>query len=170
MSGATLVYDDGDVLARLNRLASFDASSMLTDIGETLVSSTTQRFVDGKGPDGSPWEPLAESTRLARVGGGKKSRKKDGSFRAGALRVLDNMKVLVDRGHLRDSITYQVGTDEVAVGSNKAYAAIHQFGGQAGRGQAVTIPARPFLGISADDEREINLIAQHHIANAIAGQ
>lgn len=169
MAGATLVYNDNDVLAKLNRLASFDVSAMMTDIGETLVSSTTQRFVDGQGPDGVPWEPLAAATRLARVGGNKQSRKKNGSFRAGALRVLDNMKVLVDRGHLRDSITYEAGTDQVAVGTNMIYGAIHQFGGQAGRGRAVTIPARPFLGISADDEREINLIAQYHIASAITG-
>ncbi len=169
MTGTTLVYRDNDVLAKLNRLAAFDASAMMNEIGGMLVASTTQRFVDGKGPDGVPWEPLAESTRLARIGGSKKSRKKDGSFRAGALRVLGNVKVLVDRGHLRDSITYQASADEVAVGTNRVYGAIHQFGGQAGRGQTVTIPARPFLGISADDEREINLIAQHHIASAITG-
>ncbi|MFZ5537436.1 MAG: phage virion morphogenesis protein [Pseudomonadota bacterium] len=32
------------------------------------------------------------------------------------------------------------------VGSNKRYAAIHQFGGQAGRKRRATLPARPYLG------------------------
>jgi hypothetical protein len=31
------------------------------------------------------------------------------------------------------------------VGSNKRYAAIHQFGGQAGRKRRATLPARPYL-------------------------
>ena len=30
------------------------------------------------------------------------------------------------------------------------YAAIHQFGGKAGRGRKVTIPARPFLPVKSD--------------------
>ncbi len=38
------------------------------------------------------------------------------------------------------------------------YAAIHQFGGRAGRGHAAKIPARPFLVVQDDDLEEIKEI------------
>ena len=37
------------------------------------------------------------------------------------------------------------GANYVSIGSNKPYSAIHMFGGQAGRGGATTIKARPYL-------------------------
>ena len=37
--------------------------------------------------------------------------------------------------------------NSVTSGSDRKYAAIHQFGGQAGRGHKVTIPPRPFLPV-----------------------
>ena len=40
--------------------------AILADIGEALVSSTVQHFVEGKGPDGEDWKP---SERSARDGG-----------------------------------------------------------------------------------------------------
>jgi phage virion morphogenesis protein len=51
----------------------------------------------------------------------------------------------------------------VAIGSNAVYAAIHQFGGpirQPKRKRIISIPARPFLGLDQDDEREIIKIAE----------
>jgi len=41
------------------------------------------------------------------------------------------------------------------VGTNVVYAAIHQFGGKAGRGRKVTIPARPFLKLTDEDLEKI---------------
>ena len=38
------------------------------------------------------------------------------------------------------------------IGSNKEYAAIHQFGGMAGRGRKVEIPARPYLPLTTDGD------------------
>ena len=40
-------------------------------------------------------------------------------------------------------------------GSREKYAAIHQFGGPAGRGKKVNIPARPYLKLGDDDLDEI---------------
>lgn len=38
------------------------------------------------------------------------------------------------------------------VGSGKEYAAIHQLGGEAGRGRKVHIPARPFLPFTGEPD------------------
>ena len=46
---------------------------------------------------------------------------------------------------LRNSITVQATENQVEVGTNVLYAAIHQLGGKAGRGKKAIIPSRPFL-------------------------
>lgn len=67
-------------------------------------------------------------------------------------------KILTERGFLRRGIHYQVtGPGRVEVGSALVYAATHQFG----RGG---IPARPFLGISRRDERQIGEIVRDWMA------
>jgi phage virion morphogenesis protein len=43
----------------------------------------------------------------------------------------------------------------VDVGTDIVYAAIHQFGGETGRGNKTIIPARPFLGVREEDWAEI---------------
>lgn len=53
------------------------------------------------------------------------------------------------------SITSDYTNDTAVVGTNEPYAAIHQFGGKAGRGRKTTIPARPFLKLTPEDESDI---------------
>ncbi|MCX8018204.1 MAG: phage virion morphogenesis protein, partial [Rhodocyclaceae bacterium] len=55
--------------------------------------------------------------------------------------------ILYQTGDLSESIASRFGRTfaEVGVSGRIPYAAIHQFGGKAGRGRKVTIPARPFL-------------------------
>lgn len=48
-------------------------------------------------------------------------------------------------GQLRLSIQVAEEKDSVLVGSNSVYGAIHEFGGMAGRGRKVHIPARPYI-------------------------
>lgn len=62
---------------------------------------------------------------------------------------------LVDTANLMNSITSYYDNDSAEVGSNEPYAAIHQFGGKAGRGRKVDIPARPFLVLTPQDEDDI---------------
>ncbi|WP_151780571.1 phage virion morphogenesis protein [Acinetobacter bereziniae] len=55
---------------------------------------------------------------------------------------------------LRDSVQGDHDDESASVGAgsgkSKAYAAIHQFGGMAGRSQKVKIPARPYLPMDAN--------------------
>nr|DAR83311.1 MAG TPA: virion morphogenesis protein [Caudoviricetes sp.] len=62
---------------------------------------------------------------------------------------------LVDTENLMGSITSDYTNDTAIVGTNEPYAAIHQFGGKAGRGRKTTIPARPFLKLTPEDEADI---------------
>ena len=45
--------------------------------------------------------------------------------------------------------------NSAVIGSNFDYAAIHQLGGQAGKGLKTEIPARPYLQLTDDDFAEI---------------
>ena len=148
MAGIELtVQGQRDVLARVNSLVQFDPTELLDDVGQYLVSETVYRFRTSTDPQGNQWQPLSERTREQRG---------------------QQAKPLVHKGHLRDSITHQVRGDEVRIGNNRIYGAIHQFGGQAGRGHKVPLPARPYLGINGDDEVEITQIAQGHVNRALA--
>ena len=64
-------------------------------------------------------------------------------------------KILQMRGELTASVTSDYGNDHAIVGTNKKYAAIHQFGGKAGRGKKVNIPARPYLKLGGNALEEI---------------
>lgn len=110
----------------------------LAEIGAALLTSTQRHFEDEAGPDGAGWEPSAR----ARTDGGT---------------------TLRDTGRLYQSLTYVVHQHAVEVGTNTLYAAIHQLGGDAGRGHSVHLPARPFLGLDAEDERGIRAIVNDHL-------
>lgn len=84
------------------------------------------------------WKPLKPSTIEAR--------KKKGYWPG---------KILQQSGMLKSSITPRFDAISARVSTNMEYAAIHQFGGLAGRGHKVSIPARPFLKITKDDLSEI---------------
>ena len=62
---------------------------------------------------------------------------------------------LVDTENLMGSITSDYSNDMATVGTDEPYAAIHQFGGKAGRGRKVEIPARPFLALTPQDKADI---------------
>nr|BDD46497.1 Mu-like prophage FluMu G protein 2 [bacterium] len=64
-------------------------------------------------------------------------------------------KILSMRGELASSITSYYDDNSAVVGTNKVYAAIHQFGGPAGRNKSVDIQERPYLQIGDSEENEI---------------
>ena len=75
---------------------------------------------------------------------------------------------LNDTGALRQSIDELSDNDTALVGTNMIYAAIHQFGGWAGRGNAVFIPARPFLQLTGEDKQDLLDDVQDYFANLIS--
>jgi phage virion morphogenesis protein len=131
--------------AQLERLMG-NTTPVMAAIGTGLVGSTHMRFVTQTDPEGQAWQAL--NTDYA---AGKR-----------------NSRILTESGRLRDSINARPGNDIVKIGSNVIYAGIHQLGGVIVPRSAthlyfriggnliaakkVTLPARPFLGISDQDE------------------
>lgn len=132
---------------------------LLEDIAFLGENSTRERFSTQIGPDGRRWKP---------------------SLRA----QLNGGKTLTKDGHLGDSITSRADNSAAEWGTNRIYAAIHQFGGviKAKAGgylrfaipgfgyvskRQVTIDARPYLGLSAEDEQDILALVSDHISNLV---
>lgn len=164
MSGARIVVDDAQLRDALQRLARLGkAQGVLKSIGMHLVQETKRRFREAKGPDGQAWAPLHPLYAATKRG-------------PGILRELGNA------GGLMGSITYQVEGNRLTVGTNKIHAAVHQFGativpktapalafrlgGETVLAKSVTIPARPYLGVSREDEAEILTIIGDFVARA----
>lgn len=119
-------------------------------IGAELREVSMRSFDGQHAPDGHAWRPLSAAAIVARArrnapkGFAKNRAKTLARFASGA-------KALLNTGELRNSIQVKSATaTSVTVGTRLPYAAIHQFGGMAGRGRKVRIPARPFIGL---DER-----------------
>lgn len=144
-----ITIDDREVRQALERLRSRvqDTGPAMHDIGQTLMANARRRFATSTGPDGQAWRPNAPATIAAYLGRYGGSYKKDGSLsKKGAARAAGK-KPLIGESKQLQAIHYAAGRDWAEVGSSRIYAAIHQFGGQAGRGKRVTIPARPFLPV-----------------------
>lgn len=171
MAGAAIRLDVKDravrdglrrILARVGNLR-----PALDEIGARLEASTARRFETETDPDGVPWP--------------RSQRAKD-----------EQGQTLTDSGRLRASIARHVGNTEVLVGTNVAYAAIHQFGGTTpprtirprnkkalawpGARHPVgkvehpgsEIPKRSFLGVSSRDRDAILRIIERHLRGAVA--
>ena len=108
-------------------------------IGEIVHESIQTNFEEGGRP--KKWEELKSATI--------KQREKRGHWPG---RILVESGV---SGGLMGSITYKPYPKKVVMLANKKYAAIHHFGGKAGRGRQVTIPARPYMMVQDEDWREI---------------
>jgi phage virion morphogenesis protein len=122
-----------------------NTKQLMLEIGMAMKGRTVRRFHAGVSPEGEAWKEI-QYTRKDTKGRPRKGK----------------AKPLLDTGRLRNSISVNASVTEVHVGSNVEYARIHQLGGQAGRGKKVTIPARPYLGLSEEDQEEIvNLVKDH---------
>ena len=138
---------------------------VLLEIGEDMAESTKQRFATATAPDGTAWAPNSALT-LERYSSNF-ARKKDGEFtKRSAAKLASKKPGTGETRALSTTINYQVQSDEaVAIGSPMIYAGTFHYGaksGEFGFGFYVTregsfplpwgdIPARPFLGASADD-------------------
>lgn len=145
---------------------------LLKQIGEYLVLSTKERFKTATAPDGKPWEENSETALKNHLRKYKSSFKRGKLTKSGQKRA-DNKRLLVGESkQLSTLIFYEAERYAVAVGSPVEYSAVHQFGAKRGEfGQTKhgvplpfnNIPARPFLGLSAEDKKEIlHLIDEYY--------
>ncbi len=164
----TIEIDNRNVQDALGQLAGRidNLAPALSEIGERLAETTQSRFNTSTGPDGQKWKPNAAATILGYLGGKAGVYGKTGKITKKGMGYAQNKKTLVSSGLLQDSIRWQLIPGGVAIGTDRfadawdAGAAVHQFGSLNGK-----IPARPFLGVSADDEREILDIVARYLAD-----
>lgn len=143
--------DKSALLKELARLSSVNASAALKNISEGLRTSTMERFRSERAPDGTKW---TASKRAEQDGG----------------------KTLTRTTMLKQSVRSLSTSSVAAVGTNDIRAATHQFGEEgrvisarkkknlafkignrwiSAKKVTITIPARPFLGISEEDVADI---------------
>jgi len=140
----------------LHRLAAAlgDTTPANRIIGEYVRGSVLKNFEAQGRPE--PWTPLADATLWGRVRGKKFTKR--GGLTKNAERRISGARILMRTGRLRKSIGYLAGKDKVTIGTNLIYSAIQQFGGMAGRGHQVEIPARPYLMLQDEDQPAIEKI------------
>lgn len=154
MSGICFTVDASDlqrVTKRLEPLFDFDGTELMTAIAALGESQTRRRIEEEKtAPDGTPWKPNHAGT-----------------------------PILVATGqHLLSSLIWTSSTTDAEWGATWEYAHVHQdgmtivpknaeklvfqMGGRTVFAKEVTIPARPFVGLSDDNEQEIvELVTDH---------
>jgi phage virion morphogenesis protein len=144
-----VTFDSARLVRALSDLqaAVGDLSPALRDIVEELQESTKQRFGSKIGPDGQRWADNSDVT-IERKG---------------------RNDPLVGGGTLARELSYDVDQNTLTFGSLMEYAAMQQFGGKKAEFPNLwgDIPARPFIGISSDDESAILAIIAKHLNNAI---
>lgn len=147
MAGVSITVDVSDfarVEALVTRLSAFDASELMSAIGAMGESQTRRRITDEKtAPDGTAWAPNREGTSIL--------------LRTGE--------------HLLGSVAWSSSGAEAEWGESWEYAHVHQdgavitpktaarlsfmLGGKLVHAKKVTIPARPSVGLSAENGQEI---------------
>ncbi|MFH0702861.1 MAG: phage virion morphogenesis protein [bacterium] len=138
--------DDREIKALLKKLAAKTENlrPLMKNIAGIMIDSVEENFEKEGRPE--KWTPLAPSTI--------KQRTKKGYWPG---------KILQMRGELAASITSKYDDNSSIVGTNKVYAAIHQFGGDAGRGRKVRMPVRAYLKLYKDDEFKILKTINEHL-------
>ncbi|WP_416829875.1 phage virion morphogenesis protein [Helicobacter ganmani] len=129
---AEIIISIEELQGKLERLSKVleNKTPLLRRIANTMQNVTEESFQSQASPFGEKWKPNSPRT----------IQKKQGN------------KILIKSGLLSQSFTQKITNNSAQIGTNKQYAAIHQFGGKAGRGKRVTIPARPFMPINKNGE------------------
>ncbi|MGP5350796.1 MULTISPECIES: phage virion morphogenesis protein [Pseudomonas] len=167
-----------ELIERLGNL-----TTPLNDIAEYLHQSTDDRFRQQIAPDGSPWAPLAAST-LARKKSTRILREK-GTLQDTMRHNVSNNELAFGTDRPYGAIHQFGGKIEQAPRSQQAYfrqgkdgtvgnrfvkKSKSNFAQWVTRGASTTeMPARPYLGLSSEDETEILAIVGDYLKEGFSG-
>jgi phage virion morphogenesis protein len=127
-------------------LASQPSANLLDAIGAVVESQTRDRIQNQKAsPEGDPWPAWSEAYAATRGAG---------------------QSLLQSEGFLLDSIDAIPKSSAVEVGSSLVYAKRQQLGD--GGGDDDGIPAREYLGLSDDNEKDVLLSIGEFLEREIA--
>ena len=153
MAAAVITVDLREIRNLAKRLddAALDPSArseLLAGAASILEAGSFKRFSTKEDPEGKRWEDIAEKTRKRYESKGLPAR-----------------PPLVLSGILRKSLRSEVAADahSAMVGATMTYAAVHQFGWP-----EKNIPARPYLGMSKADARDVTDAVADYMARRFA--
>lgn len=170
-----ITLDDAAVRAMFARLATLrDLTPLMRDIGETVTESAQKRFQTSTAPDGSKWKALAD-------GSGRKPLLKTGTMRD---RITPNPQATFVEiiASARQARWHQEGTDPYVIrakpGHSLAWPGMPLRENKQGLARPAWVtkvnhpglPARPFMGISAEDSKAIVGLGQFYLDNLAAGR
>lgn len=146
-----ITLNDTQALAKLHSIAQQlqHPRKLYGLLGETLKKIHADRFKAEVAPDGKKWQSLSSITR----------------------KIKGNDRILKQGGYLSQKTAYNYDDNGLEFGSDAKYARLHQFGGvirskkgkrlKFGKGSNTVyakqskIPARPWLGVNAQDEQKL---------------
>lgn len=115
---------------------------LLADVAKGIIAQTVMRIeVEKESPEGRPWKEWSAGYAATRDPGDS---------------------LLVDTRELVGSFEYKIGKAGFSVFTDLDYAGVHQTGG------GNSIPARPYLGISEDNAKNIGEYLESVLLNAVA--
>lgn len=143
-------------------------AGLMHNIATDLASRTDKAFRAKASPDGKAWAPLSMVTLHMRGLRAAKGRQtgRNGKVLAAYKRGSSDTEQLFVTGGLLRSVRAESSSTQaiVTAGPHPSGVAIHQFGGKAGRGRKVTIPARPFMPLTLrGNELELMPVAEKSV-------
>jgi len=128
-------------ILKRSALSVSDRAALMKSLGNEIVEQSRSRILETQeDPEGNKWQDYADST-----------------LRGLKAKGLEKVVSLLNReGYLHQSIdVQQSGQWSVLVGSAREYAGVHQWGYK-----PKNIPARAYLGLSADDISDLTELAE----------
>lgn len=177
-----LTVDDADARAAIARLETFSddrADAMWDAIGQAMVSSTQMRFRTSTGPDGEAWKP---SQRFLRDGA-PPTLIEHGYLLASITHNVTDEGVEWGSALVYAGIHQHGGDIHREAGAHTIYRKVSKAGELSGQfvkrsksnfaqdvmhgAYDIHMPARPYLGVSDEDEATIEEIANRHLEAAL---
>lgn len=182
MAGATLEFDAVAALAVVNEAAAAlaDPAPMLRDIGEYLLLAHDRRFASQASPYGTPWQALSPAYLKRKKKNQNKILVLDGFLKNTLRYQVNNNELLFGTNRIYGAMMHFGGSIDVAARSQQAYFRQDGKTGDVGNqfvskrksnfaqwvtigAYTIQIPARPWLGISDDDNYAIAGIATRYL-------
>ena len=157
--GVSISVDEKLLQAALNRLdtlVEFNGAALMEEIAELGESQTRRRILDEKtAPDGTPWQPNLAGTSILLQSG-------------------QNLLASVASSSDDESATWgaawefaHIHQEGAVITPKTAQALKFTIGGKDVHAKSVTIPARPFVGLSAENRAEIDELITDHFGRIL---
>lgn len=169
MTAFDVTIRDAAAQAVLDQLAqrATNLRPALLEIGDDLLAMTKEAFSTSTSPWGERWAPNTEATILDHLSkfSGSYSKRTGRITAAGSRRTINKKPLIGETRELSSQTEPHIDGNTLIVSNLMPYAAIQNFGGHAGRGKKVEIPARPFM--PADENGRLAPAAQAAVMDVL---